>query len=310
MELPPFPEISDDLLHAIAERHGVAGAAITRLPEVGIFNAIYALGSDLILRIPRDHPAFTDAARKEALAVPAARAAGVRTPDLLAFDVSLDLLPVPYTIYERVHGETLGLLDHEPGDSPAAWRELGRDLALLHTHVAAQGPIAEVEIEGLPDPRSWLDQIAQEGYFTSMEARWLLGWLDRLAPAALASTPRCFLHGDIQTTNMLVRAGSLDYLAVIDWGSAGWGDPAWDFAGVPLRAVPLLLQSYREIAALDDEATGEARILWRHLQLALLVLRRSPLPGRSWAERPLAMLLEIMRFMIESPTGVWRDLLA
>lgn len=309
MELPPFPEISDDLLYAIAERHGVAGAAIARLPEVGIFNAIYALGSDLILRIPRDHPAFTDAARKEALAVPAARAAGVRTPELLAFDPSLELLPVPYTLYERVHGETLGLLDQEPGDSPAAWRELGHDLALLHTHVAAQGPIAEVEIEGLPDPRLWLDQIAHEGYFTSMEARWLRGWLDRLAPAALASTSCCFLHGDIQTTNMLVRAGSLDYLAIIDWGSAGWGDPAWDFAGVPLRAVPLLLQGYREVAALEHDATAEARILWRHLQLALLVLRRGPTPGRSWAERPLAMLLEIMRFMIESPAGVWRDLL-
>src|SRR5438067_1611974 len=83
------------------------------------------------------------------------------------------------------------------------------------------------------------------------------------------------------------------------WGSSGWGDPAWDFAGVPLRAVPLLLQGYRTAAALDGEATAEARILWRHLQLALLVLRRGPLPGRSWAERPLAMLLEIMRFMIE-----------
>jgi aminoglycoside phosphotransferase (APT) family kinase protein len=310
MELPAFPEISDDLLHAIAERHGVGGTAIVRLPEVGIFNAIYALGNDLILRIPRNHPAFIEAVHKEALAVPAARAAGVRTPALLAFDESIELLPVPYTLYERVHGETLGLLDHEPGDSPAAWSELGRELALLHTNVTAQGLVAEIEIHELPDPRPWLDEIAQEGYFTSMEARWLLGWLDRLAPAALASTPRRFLHGDIQTTNMLVCAGTLDYLAVIDWGSAGWGDPAWDFAGVPLRAVPLMLQGYREVAALDHAATAEARILWRHLQLAMLVLRRGPMPGRSWAERPLAMLLEIMRFMIESPAGVWRDVLA
>jgi aminoglycoside phosphotransferase (APT) family kinase protein len=310
MDLPSFPDISDGLLQAIAERHGMAGAAIARLPEVGIFNAIYALGSDLILRIPRDHPAFTDAACKEALAVPAARAAGVRTPELVAFDASRELLPVPYTIYERVHGQTLGLLDCEPGDSPAAWHALGRDLALLHTHVAAHGPIAEVQIHGLPDPRTWLDEIAQEGYFTPVEARWLLGWLDRLAPAALATVTQCFLHGDIQSTNMLVRPGSLDYLAIIDWGSAGWGDPAWDFAGVPLRAVPLLLQGYREIAAPDRDASIEARILWRHLQLALLVLRRGPMPGRSWAERPLAMLLEIMRFMIESPAGVWRDLVA
>jgi hypothetical protein len=189
MELPPFPALSDDLLHTIAERHGVAGAAIARLPEVGIFNAIYALGRDRILRIPRNHPAFTDAARKEALAVPAARAAGVRTPELIAFDESLELLSVPYTIYERVHGETLGLLDHEPGDSPAAWRELGRDLALLHTHTTSQGPIAEVELKGLTDPRLWLDQIAQEGYFTPMEARWLRDWLDRLAPAGGGATP-------------------------------------------------------------------------------------------------------------------------
>jgi aminoglycoside phosphotransferase (APT) family kinase protein len=309
MDLPPFPEISDDLLQAIAERHSVVGGAISRLPEVGIFNAIYALGADLILRIPRDHPAFTNAARKEALAVPAARAAGVRTPALIAFDSSLELMPVPYTIYERVQGETLGLLDREPGDSPAAWRELGNDLALLHTQVVAQGPIAEIEIEMLPDPRLWLDQIAQEGYFTSMEARWLGDWLDRLAPAALASPPRHFLHGDIQTNNMMVRAGSLDYLAVIDWGSAGWGDPAWDFAGVPLRAVPLLLHGYHAAGALPGEASIEARILWRHLQLALLTLRRGPLPGRSWAERPLSMLLEIMRFMIEAPAGQWRDLL-
>ena len=142
-----------------------------------------------------------------------------------------------------------------------------------------------------------------------MEARWLLGWLDRLAPAALASRPQRFLHGDIQTTNMLVRAGSLDYLAIIDWGSSGWGDPAWDFAGVPLRAVPLMLQSYRDLATQDVLTDIEARILWRHLQLALL-LRREPQPGKSWAERPLAMLLEIMRFMIESPPGAWKDILA
>src|SRR4029079_10027840 len=137
-------------------------------PEVGIFNAIYGFGTDLILRIPRNHPAFTNAAHKEALAVPTARAAGVRTPALIAFDVSLELLPVPYTIYERVHGETLGLLDHEPGDTPAAWRELGRDLALLHIQVMAHGPIAQVQIERLPDPRPWLDEIAQEGYVTAM----------------------------------------------------------------------------------------------------------------------------------------------
>jgi aminoglycoside phosphotransferase (APT) family kinase protein len=309
MKLPAFPKVSTRVLHGICEHHCLGVHTFSRLPEIGIFNAIYALGDDLILRIPRSHPAFTAAARKEALAAPAARAAGIRTPALIIFDDTLDLLPVPFTIYERVHGATLGLLDREPEDTPDGWREIGRDLALLHSRVADAGAIADIAGELLPDPRLLLDEIAQEGYVTAMEARWLTGWLDRLAAAALAPMPRRFLHGDLQTTNIMVRGDSLAYLALLDWGSAGWGDPAWDFAGVPLRAAPWLLAGHREVTLLDNDETAEARVLWRHLQLALLILRRGPLPGRSWAERPLAMLLEIMRFMIESPASVWRDLL-
>lgn len=310
MKLPAFPKLTSAALHAIAERHGLGARAFSRLPDVGIFNAIYALGPEFILRIPRNHYAFTAAARKEAVVAPAARVAGVRTPALIAFDDTLDLLPVPYTIYERIHGATLGLLDREPGDTPDVWREIGRDLALLHTRVADAGAVAEIDGEALPDPRLLLDEIAQQGYFTAMEARWLMRWLDQLAPAALVSMPRRFLHGDLQTTNVMVRADSLAYLALLDWGSAGWGDPAWDFAGVPLRAAPWLLAGHREVAPLDNDETAEARVLWRHLQLALLVLRRGPLPERSWAERPLAMLLEIMRFLIEAPGESWAGLVA
>jgi Phosphotransferase enzyme family len=175
MKLPAFPRVSAHVLHSISERHGLGTRTFSRLPEVGIFNAIYTLGDDLILRIPRNHPAFISAARKESVVAPAARSAGVRTPALIAFDDSLGLLPVPYTIYERVHGATLGLLDREPGDTPDVWREIGRDLALLHTRVADLGAVAEIAGETLPDPRLLLDEIAQEGYFTAMEARWLSG---------------------------------------------------------------------------------------------------------------------------------------
>jgi aminoglycoside phosphotransferase (APT) family kinase protein len=309
MQLPAFPRVATHTLHAIAKHHGLGERTFSRLPEVGIFNAIYAAGPDLVLRIPRNHPAFIAAARKEAVAVPAARAAGVRTPPLIAFDDSLELLPVPYSLYERVQGLTLGLLDREPEDTPDLWREIGRDLGQLHSQVADHGALAEIEVETVPDPRRLVDEIAQQGYVTSMEARWLMRWLDRLAPAALASLPRRFLHGDLQTTNVMVANDSLAYRALLDWGSAGWGDPAWDFAGVPLRAAPWLLAGHRDVAPLDDDQTAEARVLWRHLQLALLVLRRGPLPTRSWAERPLSMLLEIMRFQFEAPPGAWRDLL-
>src|SRR5262249_20899393 len=81
-----------------------------------------------------------------------ARGAGVRTPRIVAYDDDADLLPVPYTVYERVHGETLGLLELEPGDSPGAWRELGRDLGLLHSRVAEDGPAGGLGRPGFPTP--------------------------------------------------------------------------------------------------------------------------------------------------------------
>src|SRR5687767_5916883 len=98
--LPDHVDVSPETLSALAFRYGADTADVARLPETGIFNAIYRLGDGAILRIPRNHPKFVAAACHEAIAVPAARATGVVTPRLLEYDDSLELLPVPYTVYE------------------------------------------------------------------------------------------------------------------------------------------------------------------------------------------------------------------
>ena len=97
--LPDHVAIDAETLQAIAMRHNLDGTTIERLPETGIINAIYRVGQDAILRVPRNHPDFVAHSFREAAVVPAARAAGVRTPALLAFDDSLELVPVPYTLY-------------------------------------------------------------------------------------------------------------------------------------------------------------------------------------------------------------------
>lgn len=308
MDLPSFPELTDETLAALAARHGFAGMRIAPLPAIGICNALFLLGDDLILRVPRAHPTFAALARKEAVAVPAARAAGVRTPELIAFDDSLALLPVPYTIYVRVPGETLELLRLEPDTTPAAWRDVGRDLALLHAGVRAEGPVAALASETLDDPRSRVEELARKGYFSPVEARWFTSWLERLAPAALAPMPPRFIHNDVQATNIIVGPERHEYRALLDWGSCGWGDPAHDFAAMPLRAVPFLLAGYRAVRPLDADATAEARIVWRHLQIALWLARRGPQPGLSWGEQPLGMLVEVLRFFLERPGEPWAAL--
>jgi len=55
---------------------------------------------------------------------------------------------------------------------------------------------------------------------------------------------------------------------VIDWGGCGWSSPVRDFAGIPLRAVPHVLAGYRDVAPAEAEEGVEAKVLWRHLQLA------------------------------------------
>jgi aminoglycoside phosphotransferase (APT) family kinase protein len=309
MHLPEHTPLTAEIVRAIGARHGLPVAGFAPLPQVGIINAIYLLNDELVLRVPRNHPGHVNQARIEGIAAPAARAAGVRTPALVAFDDACDLLPVPYSIMERIHGETLGLLERDPADTPQAWRELGRDLALLHTGVRKDGLAGQLKTGGPgPDPRELAEARAADGWFTALEVRWLTAWLDRLAPAATVPiTPRC-VHRDVQATNIMVQSGSLDYLVLLDWGCTGWGDPAWDFFGMPLRAVPFILEGHRSVAPLDCDEGAEARILWRHLQFSLDVLPRGAAPGLSWGERPLPGLLEFMRFFQEAPGGRWHDL--
>ncbi len=105
----------------------------------------------------------------------------------------------------------------------------------------------------------------------------------------------------------MVSFGSREILALLDWGSSGWGDPAWDFVGIPMRAVPVMLEGYRAVHPLTQDDTAEARIIWRQLQIALALARRAPQPEQSWGECPLGMLLDILRFFAEDPGPRWRE---
>lgn len=304
------PVVSDAIARQIAARHGLGTRSCVRLPSIGVFNAVYGLGDDLILRVPRAQPRVVAMAAKEAVAVPAARAAGVRTPRLVAFDDSLALLPVPYAVYERVRGEPLELLGLDPAATPSAYRALGRDLARLHTGVGQEGPVGTLGVPNLPqgDPRPLPEELAAAGYCSVVEARWLGRWLEGLPPLLHAPEARRFLHGDTQATNVLVQPESHEYRALIDWGGCGWGDPVLDFSGMPLAAVPAVLAGYRELATLPEDATAEARILRYHLHFALLSVRQAPQPQRSWAERPLGYLLAVMRFLLDPPSPRWAAL--
>lgn len=302
MTLEPFaaPTVTPDVAARVCARHGLPPLSVTPMTNVGMNNVIFALGDDVVLRVARNFEPIFESVRKEAVVAPFARRAGVRTPRLLAFDDSRDVLPVPYTLYERAPGETLELVAPAPEGVPDVWRAVGRELARLHAAEPGEEEAAlAFEAFEVPTPHD----LAQEGRFTAREAEWLSRWLANLDAASEPASPRV-CHGDVQASNVMISNGA--FSALLDWGSCGVGDPAVDFGGAPLTAAAFMIEGYREVA--HDE-TLEARVLRRHLHLALYLLRRPPMPNQSWAERPLGQFVEVTRFLLGTADARWRALL-
>ena len=141
--------LHDDEFNAVVREilclHQIQGPW-TALPATGVANRIYAT-SDVALRIATDHQEAVEDARTESVAAPTAHRAGVLTPRLLVFDDSRVLVDRPYSLWERVHGLTLGLLAECERMRPLTWSDVGRQLAVLHSRV-----------HECPDPLGWLDQ--------------------------------------------------------------------------------------------------------------------------------------------------------
>jgi hygromycin-B 7''-O-kinase len=302
LELPPHHPLPAGRIAALAASFGLGPEAVRSLSDVGITNAIYALGEDLVLRVPRLAPGFERTLAREAAVVPLAVAAGLRTPPLVRYDPSESLLPAPYAVYERVDGHRL---EREPGvvpSSPGPWRELGRDLRRLHylevpSTLGLDPPLLVARPEDLLDAR------LADGWISSWDHDWLS---DRLAAlgAHVDGQEESLVHGDIQAAKVLVD-GRGDYLALIDWGDARVDDPAYDFAGVPMGVVPAMLEGYGG----EPTLAFKARIVRRHLQLALLLMPRGAVSDLSWAERGAPILLELMRFFASGPPRGWSDLM-
>ena len=175
------------------------------------------------------------------------------------------------SIWERIHGETLGRAGLDTGQRRKVWCEVGQEIAKLHSRVRV-----------CPDPLGYLDSPGYElnlgptvarlfdvGAASRAFAREISRFLDELAPhVSTADHERCFVHNDLHDMNvMCTRAGAL--LALIDWGDAGWGDPALDFVAVPLDMMSAAFEGYGVTNRVRLGAFPEARIVWSKLHDAM-----------------------------------------
>jgi len=276
----PEPHYAPEVVEALARRHGFKGD-VRPMARLGIVNDIWGIGDSAVLRVPIDEEAERDTLT-EVVAVPAARAAGVLTPELLVFDDTRKVVPFAYTIYERAPGVTLGT----QGPSPmweGAMRQIGEQQRLIHA-------ISQVD-----DPHDWLDRSEPSDVDATLAAvRHLLspGDLERLSVwrARFEQIPNLggiptFIHWDLHPWNVLVDPDSMRLTAILDWGDAGFHDSAEDFGYFPLWALAHQLAGY---GAPDDSLFyGRIARLWVQKCLEELEDLDAVTFGRAWWCFPL-----------------------
>ena len=228
--------------------------ALARLPLVvvepwGTDNAIWRLGTDLVVRLPRIHWA-TGQVELEAQWLPRlAPHLPVPIPEPVAIGEPADGYPFSWAVHRWIPGEGASL---DRIDDPVEFAlTLAEFVRMLQAVPTTDAPLASNRARPLVD--------------YDVATRWCIDRASHLIDAtaattvweeALASPPHegapVWVQGDLEG-NCLVQDGQL--CGIVDWGSACAGDPAVD---VQVVWSPLFTDESRRafLAALDvDDAT-------------------------------------------------------
>jgi aminoglycoside phosphotransferase (APT) family kinase protein len=265
----PFPR---ELIEAIASRHGLDGE-IELLRKGGMVNEAWRIG-EFVLRICREEEGKDEAAR-EAAVVPLVIESGIRAPKLVAFELDSNLTPMPYTIYERASGVLLGYCDFEPERLDEVYREIGREIARLGRMDVSEAVRPLLRDGRALEPWRTLAKAMSHGVLSCEEGKEIGQWTESLEPQLGEASAQGLIHMDIHPWNVFVDPDADALTAIIDWGDASWGDPAVEFASMPMQCVPAMLEGYRQENGVADEAFV-ARAVHAGLSLSLWEIRELP----------------------------------
>ncbi|MCB1050271.1 MAG: aminoglycoside phosphotransferase family protein [Acidobacteria bacterium] len=188
-------------------------------------NAMYRLGPDLAVRLPRRKVAapliqhemrwLPELAQRLPLPIPAPLHLG--DPD--------ETYPFPWLIVPWLSGTTANVDPPRPDQAEVLVS------FLKNLHVAAGPDLATNPFRsvGLESKVEVINQrLARIRQFAQLDPRLLQMW--QRALNCQPSHQRTWIHGDLHARNVLVQDGQ--FSAVVDWGDIATGDPAVDLAGI------------------------------------------------------------------------------
>ncbi|SFW83778.1 aminoglycoside phosphotransferase family protein [Amycolatopsis australiensis] len=236
-----------------------AGLPLTPLASGGTVNAVYRLGDDLTVRLPLTEGGSGDIA-KERRILGTLGGLPVAVPAVVAVGEPAEGYPWPWAVH--------GWLDGAPAREGHAARGLA-EFVLAHRANRADGPPA---FRGQPlstvdtaTRRAIEDLSRTDEPFDPAAA--LAAWSEALDAPEWAGPP-CWVHGDLMPGNLLLRDGHLT--GVLDWATAGLGDPAADLIPAWNLLTADTRQGFRDAVGADDATWARGR--GRALSMAVIQL--------------------------------------
>jgi aminoglycoside phosphotransferase (APT) family kinase protein len=205
----------------------MAGLPLDPLSNTGSDNALYRLGTECVIRLPR----FPDAARRLGVELdwlPRLSGLPVAVPEVVHAGTSCELYPFGWAVLRWLDG-----IDAWDARQHDGWfgSELGHDLATVVRHLrhtaVADAPVRKPGERGGPlralDDRMRRQLDRADGL---VDVQAVLRLWEKCLEGADDEVEPLLVHGDLIPGNLLVAGGRLT--AVLDWGGLGAGDPAQD----------------------------------------------------------------------------------
>ena len=248
-----------------------ADAPVTRLGGTGTTNALWRVHgdpTDIVVRLPRMAGGAGGIDTEVALLPHLAStplADMIRVPRLIHSGSPSTAYPLRWMAAQWLAGDDLWSLrnstDVASPELPIHVAEVVRVLATLDDMPAADrapgsrgGPLRPL----LDRLHRWLDD-PQWAAADLVDVATITTLADEAAELVDEPTPRRFVHGDLIPGNLLLHAGRLD--AVIDWGGAGYGDPAQDLAPAWALFDDAQRRRFRAALEVDDASWTRGRVI-------------------------------------------------
>lgn len=232
--------------------------------STGTVNTIYRLGDHLYARLPRLQPWAAELEKEWKWLPRLARHVSLTIPEPVALGEPASEFPLPWAIYRWIDGAPYS--DASVKDE----REVAAALAQFVMELRSVEPDSDAP-RGGRRPLRELDAPTREAIEAARDLidgdAALEAWARALEAPAWDGNP-VWIHADLLRPNLLLRDGRL--AAVIDFGSAGVGDPAADVIAAWSVFSRAGRATYRRALGVDDGVWQRARGYALH-QAALII---------------------------------------